>query len=71
MADPTPTNARSDSVSSAGSAPTSPTGRRRSSGLFANLAAQKRGDDPASVARRQSMHDAKPQAGFLGKMWDK
>lgn len=72
MADPTPTNTRSDSVSSASSnnAPASPTNRRGSSGLFANLAAQKRSDDPGSVARRQSMHDAKPEAGFIGKMWN-
>jgi hypothetical protein len=43
-----------------------------SSGLFANLAAQKRGsEDPASMARRQSMHDARKQSGFLGQMWKK
>ncbi|KAJ9133345.1 hypothetical protein NKR19_g9069 [Coniochaeta hoffmannii] len=72
MADPNPTSTRSDSVSSANSPPSSPTGRRASAGLFANLAAQKRGsDDPASVARRQSMHDAKKQSGFIGKMWNK
>ncbi|OIW35329.1 hypothetical protein CONLIGDRAFT_627390 [Coniochaeta ligniaria NRRL 30616] len=70
MADPTPTNTRSDSVSSASSPPHSPRVRRGSSGLFANLEAQKRGDDPVSMARRQSMNDTKPQAGFLGKMWN-
>ncbi|KAB5563621.1 hypothetical protein GE09DRAFT_1220166 [Coniochaeta sp. 2T2.1] len=72
MSSPTSTNNHSGSVSSAESSPTSPTGRRRSSNsLFANLTAQKRSEDPASMARRQSMHDARPETGFIGKMWNK
>ncbi|KAJ1331110.1 hypothetical protein MN608_04568 [Microdochium nivale] len=44
--------------------------RRRSSGpSFEGLMALKRDSDPASMARRQSLHDQKPQAGFFGSMW--
>ena len=39
--------------------------------LFESLQAQKRNSDPASVARRQSLHEQRPQAGFIGKMWNK
>ncbi|QDS74830.1 hypothetical protein FKW77_002687 [Venturia effusa] len=46
--------------------------RRRSSGAFANLYAQKRGSmDEAAQARRQSIQEQMPQSGFLGKMWNK
>jgi hypothetical protein len=27
--------------------------------------------DAAAAARRQSFHDQKPQAGIIGKMWNK
>jgi hypothetical protein len=27
--------------------------------------------DAAAAARRQSFHDQKPQAGILGKMWNR
>ncbi|KAK0745903.1 hypothetical protein B0T18DRAFT_428959 [Schizothecium vesticola] len=68
--------ASTTSATSAGSPPaampTSPTtgGRRRSSqGLFEGLTAQKRKDDPISIARRQSMSDQRPKPGFIGQMW--
>jgi hypothetical protein len=66
-------NERSDSTSSAGSSnaassPTSP--RRASHGLFEGLTAQKRKDDPASMARRQSMNEQRPRSGFIGQMWN-
>ncbi|KAK4111771.1 hypothetical protein N656DRAFT_798663 [Canariomyces notabilis] len=45
--------------------------RRRSSGhLFEGLTAQKRKDDPASVARRQSLNEQRPPPGFIGQMWN-
>ncbi|KAL1883109.1 hypothetical protein VTK73DRAFT_9476 [Phialemonium thermophilum] len=59
---------RSGSTSSTGSGGTS--GRRRSSGLFESLSAQKRKDEPASLARRQSMNEQRPKAGIFGQMWD-
>lgn len=44
--------------------------RRRSSGpSFESLMAAKRSNDPVAMARRQSLHDQKPQAGFFGQMW--
>ena len=39
--------------------------------LFDSLQAQKRKDDPASIARRQSMSEQRPAPGFIGKMWNK
>lgn len=64
---------RSDSTSSASTdannLASSPT-RRRSSGLFEGLQAQKRSNDPASIARRQSMNEQRPAAGFFGNMWN-
>jgi hypothetical protein len=45
--------------------------RRPSHTLFEGLAAQKRKDDPASVARRQSLNEQRPPAGFFGQMWNK
>ncbi|KAM7224272.1 hypothetical protein V8F06_000053 [Rhypophila decipiens] len=72
-------NERSDSTSSTGSgstassssSPASPTtSRRASQGLFDSLTAQKRKDDPASIARRQSMNDQQPKSGFIGQMWN-
>ncbi|KAL2122861.1 hypothetical protein VTJ04DRAFT_3316 [Mycothermus thermophilus] len=52
-----------------------PTQRRSSSGsgrhLFESLEAQKRKDDPASVARRQSMSEQRPPPGFIGRLWNK
>jgi len=44
--------------------------RRASHALFEGLTAMKRRDDPASVARRQSMSDQKPKSGFIGSMWN-
>ncbi|KAN0122540.1 hypothetical protein V8E51_000866 [Hyaloscypha variabilis] len=41
-----------------------------SGGLFSGLINQKRNStDAAAAARRQSFHDQKPAAGFIGKMW--
>ncbi|KAK1835571.1 hypothetical protein QBC39DRAFT_368080 [Podospora conica] len=51
--------------------PTSPIGRRSSHGLFEGLTAQKRKDDPVSIARRQSLSDQHPKPGIIGKMWNK
>ncbi|KAL2022771.1 hypothetical protein VTK56DRAFT_4587 [Thermocarpiscus australiensis] len=65
---------RSDSTSSTssagGSASHSPPLRRSSNVLFETLTAQKRKDDPVSVARRQSLNEQRPRTGFLGQMWD-
>ncbi|KAK1754912.1 hypothetical protein QBC47DRAFT_402262 [Echria macrotheca] len=61
---------RSDSTSSTGSTSTSTSQRRASQGLFEGLTAQKRKDDPISIARRQSMSDQKPKSGFIGQMWN-
>lgn len=69
-------NERSGSTSSTGSggtssyssSPTSP--RRASHGLFEGLTAQKRRDDPESIARRQSMSEQRPKSGFIGQMWN-
>ena len=52
--------------------PNSPLGRRRSSGpTFHGLMNLKRGDsDPSTMARRQSLQDQKPQAGYFGQLWN-
>lgn len=42
-----------------------------SQGLFEGLTAQKRKDDPESIARRQSMNEQRPKSGFIGQMWNK
>ncbi|KAI1376386.1 hypothetical protein F4677DRAFT_445642 [Hypoxylon crocopeplum] len=47
----------------------SPTRRRGSGPVFDGLMNQKRASDPSSTARRASLHDQKPQAGFFGQMW--
>ncbi|RKU40190.1 hypothetical protein DL546_002173 [Coniochaeta pulveracea] len=69
-----PNDQRASSISSTESDTSNhgaPTSRRKSSsGLYANLNAINRGDDPASVARRQSMHDQRPATGFFGQMWN-
>jgi hypothetical protein len=40
--------------------------------LFSGLINQKRNSgDAAAQARRESFNEQKPQAGFLGKMWNK
>lgn len=39
--------------------------------VFDSLMNQKRGSDPINMARRQSLHDQKPQPGFLGQLWHK
>jgi hypothetical protein len=39
--------------------------------LFESLNAQKRKDDPISIARRQSMSEQRPSPGFIGRMWNK
>jgi len=44
--------------------------RRTSHGLFEGLTAQKRRNDPESVARRQSLSEQRPPSGFIAKMWD-
>ncbi|KAI6382949.1 hypothetical protein MCOR25_000458 [Pyricularia grisea] len=67
------TRERSNSISSsssAGNSPTSPKPRRNSAGLFASLEQTKRPSDPASIARRQSLHEQRPTPGLFGKMWN-
>ncbi|KAI1767621.1 hypothetical protein GGR53DRAFT_463308 [Hypoxylon sp. FL1150] len=50
--------------------PSSPSERRGSSGpAFDGLMNQKRGSDASSTARRASLHEQKPQPGFIGQMW--
>ncbi|KAI2618432.1 hypothetical protein GGR54DRAFT_640556 [Hypoxylon sp. NC1633] len=49
----------------------SPSRRRGSGPAFDGLMSQKRASDPISVARRASLHDQKPHAGFFGQMWHK
>ncbi|XXG93839.1 hypothetical protein Hte_000088 [Hypoxylon texense] len=49
--------------------PSSPFRRRGSGPTFDGLMNQKRASDPNSMARRASLHDQKPQAGFFGQMW--
>ncbi|KAI1660161.1 hypothetical protein F4813DRAFT_314971 [Daldinia decipiens] len=49
--------------------PAGPSRRRGSGPTFEGLMNQKRGSDPSSIARRASLHDQKPQAGFFGQMW--
>ncbi|KAL2161447.1 hypothetical protein VTH06DRAFT_8008 [Thermothelomyces fergusii] len=44
--------------------------RRPSHPLFEGLTAQKRKDDPESVARRQSLSEQRAKPGFLGQMWN-
>ncbi|KAK4188546.1 hypothetical protein QBC35DRAFT_451210 [Podospora australis] len=63
---------RSDSTSSASTdaSSLSSSPRRRSSAMFEGLQAQKRSNDPASVARRQSMNEQRPASGFFGTMWN-
>ncbi|KAI0483249.1 hypothetical protein GGR56DRAFT_671029 [Xylariaceae sp. FL0804] len=43
--------------------------RRRSSGLYESLMAQKRGSE--AQARRASHNDQRYQAGFFATMWQK
>jgi len=50
--------------------PQSPSFRRPSHPLFEGLTAQKRKDDPASMARRQSLNEQRPAPGFIGQMWN-
>ncbi|KAI1736860.1 hypothetical protein F4680DRAFT_430357 [Xylaria scruposa] len=46
------------------------TRRRRSSGpSYESLMNYKRSNDPNSIARRASLSEQKPQAGFFGSMW--
>ncbi|KAK4177423.1 hypothetical protein QBC36DRAFT_327064 [Triangularia setosa] len=68
---------RSDSTSSTSSTSTAnsnsgmpTTTPRRKSSLFEGLEAQKRSQDPAAVARRQSMTDQRPKSGIIGSMWN-
>lgn len=66
------TTSSSPPGSGAGSgSPSSPSRRRPSHSLFETLQAQKRKDDPASLARRQSLNEQRPTAGFLGSMWNR
>jgi hypothetical protein len=69
-----PRTERSDSTSSASSASSAGSAaspRRASHGvLFEGLQNQKRNNDPASVARRQSMNEQRPKPGFIGQMWN-
>ncbi|KAI1253045.1 hypothetical protein MGN70_005253 [Eutypa lata] len=60
-----------DNSKSANNQQRSPSGRRMSGPVFDGLMNQKRGSDPLNMARRQSLQDQKPQAGFLGQMWHK
>ncbi|ORY60192.1 uncharacterized protein BCR38DRAFT_308781, partial [Pseudomassariella vexata] len=45
--------------------------RSSNSPSFEGLHNLKRSTDPVSVARRQSLHEQKPTAGFFGQMWHK
>ncbi|KAI1171210.1 hypothetical protein F4777DRAFT_583145 [Nemania sp. FL0916] len=47
------------------------TSRRRSSSgpSYESLMNYKRSNDPSSMARRASLTEQKPQAGFFGSMW--
>ncbi|KAL7628569.1 hypothetical protein AAE478_000084 [Parahypoxylon ruwenzoriense] len=60
-----------DSTKTGSNAPSSsPLSRRRGSGpTFDGLMNQKRTSDPSSLARRASLNDQRPQAGFFGQMW--
>ncbi|KAI0894861.1 hypothetical protein F4806DRAFT_99649 [Annulohypoxylon nitens] len=58
-----------DSTKGTNPAPASPTRRRGSGPTFDGLMNAKRGNDSTSMARRASLHDQKPQTGFLGQMW--
>ncbi|KAK4145452.1 uncharacterized protein C8A04DRAFT_10632 [Dichotomopilus funicola] len=62
--------ARADSTSSSSST-SSTTGNAGTSTGHNTLQAQKRKDDPASLARRQSLNEQRPTAGFLGSMWNR
>ncbi|KAJ9157457.1 hypothetical protein NKR23_g24 [Pleurostoma richardsiae] len=62
---------RSNSTSSASSAGSGGTSARRGSGpLFASLHAHRGSDDPRVMARRQSLSEQRPSAGFFGQMWN-
>ncbi|KAK3954885.1 hypothetical protein QBC32DRAFT_67972 [Pseudoneurospora amorphoporcata] len=50
--------------------PRFPHHRRASHALFEGLTAQKRRNDPESVARRKSLSEQRPPSGFIAKMWD-
>ncbi|KAL1841274.1 hypothetical protein VTJ49DRAFT_7276 [Mycothermus thermophilus] len=52
-------------------AATAPPPFRSSQHLFESLEAQKRKNDPVSMARRQSINEQKPAPGFIGRMWNK
>ncbi|KAI1210045.1 uncharacterized protein F4807DRAFT_460331 [Annulohypoxylon truncatum] len=58
-----------DSTKGNNQTPSSPTRRRGSGPSFDGLMNQKRNSDSNSMARRASLHDQKPQSGFLGQMW--
>ncbi|KAI0396671.1 hypothetical protein F5Y17DRAFT_455739 [Xylariaceae sp. FL0594] len=49
---------------------TSTRSRRGSGPSYEGLMNYKRSNDPNSVARRASLHDQKPPAGFFGTMWN-
>ncbi|EGS18091.1 uncharacterized protein CTHT_0061060 [Thermochaetoides thermophila DSM 1495] len=49
---------------------TAPPPRRSSKVLFESLQAQKRSNDPAAVARRQSLNEQRPPAGLIGQLWN-
>ncbi|OTA55499.1 hypothetical protein K449DRAFT_438724 [Hypoxylon sp. EC38] len=51
--------------------PANPMRRRGSGPTFDGLMNQKRASDPNSLARRASLHEQRPQAGFFGQMWNK
>ncbi|KAK4205367.1 hypothetical protein QBC40DRAFT_249370 [Triangularia verruculosa] len=65
----TSTTANSNKSGTPNSPPMAP--RRRSGHhLFEGLEAQKRSQDPAAVARRQSMSEQRPKVGIIGSMWN-
>ncbi|KAK0673322.1 hypothetical protein QBC41DRAFT_343108 [Cercophora samala] len=68
----TSSTSTTNTVDSNSGMPKSPTvtPRRRSGHLFEGLEAQKRSQDPAAVARRQSMSDQRPKSGIIGSMWN-
>ncbi|KAI1093652.1 hypothetical protein F5B19DRAFT_491249 [Rostrohypoxylon terebratum] len=58
-----------DSTKAPNAIPSSPPRRRGSGPTFEGLMNAKRSNESSSMARRASLHDQKPQTGFLGQMW--
>ncbi|KAK3310516.1 uncharacterized protein B0T15DRAFT_489194 [Chaetomium strumarium] len=59
------------STTSTTSTTTAPPYRRSSHALFETLQAQKRKDDPVSIARRQSLNEQRPVGGVVAQFWNR